>query len=168
MALAVGSAYLHGAGREPAVVRFVARRPWAFWLAAAGLFVLLSKGLGFPRTGLVSLTTAQVVAEYVLEGAIALCLLLPAVFGDRAGGWPRRVLAHRRLAWLGLISYGVFLWHLPIAVELAGKGAGGWLPIGRFLSLTLITAAVAIPAAAASYYVVERPLLRLKYARTKR
>jgi peptidoglycan/LPS O-acetylase OafA/YrhL len=167
MALAVGSAYLHEAERAPALVRFVARRPWASWLAAVALFVLLSKGLGFPRTGLISLTTAQVVAEYVLEGAIALCLLLPAVFGDRAGGWPRRVLANRRLAWLGLISYGVFLWHLPIAVKLSGKGAGGWLPIGGFLSLTVLTIAVAIPAAAASYYVVERPLLRLKYSRAK-
>jgi peptidoglycan/LPS O-acetylase OafA/YrhL len=168
MALAVVSASIEGGGREPRAVRLVERRPWVPWLAAAGLFVLLSKGLGFPRTGLVSLTTAQVVAEYVLEGAIALCLLLPAVFGDRAGGWPRRILANRRLAWLGLISYGVFLWHLPIAVKLSGKGAAGWLPIGRFLTLTLLTAAVAIPVAAASYYVVERPLLRLKYARREK
>jgi peptidoglycan/LPS O-acetylase OafA/YrhL len=72
------------------------------------------------------------------------------------------VLANRRLAWLGLISYGVFLWHLPIAVKLSGKGAVDWLPLGGFLSLSVLTAAVAIPCAAASYYLLERPVLRFK------
>jgi peptidoglycan/LPS O-acetylase OafA/YrhL len=167
MSMAVLSAHLQGTGSEPRAARFVARWPWVPWLAAAALFVLLCDGIGLPRTGLVSLTVPQVVAIYVLEGAIALGLLLPAVFGDRAGGWPRRVLANRVLAWLGLISYGVFLWHLPIAIKLAGKGASDWLPVGRFLSLTLLTAALAVAAAAASYYVVERPLLRFKYTRKR-
>jgi peptidoglycan/LPS O-acetylase OafA/YrhL len=162
MGVAVVSADLQAGGREPALHRLVARRPWLPWAVALALFVLLSEGLGFPRSGLVSLTTAQVLAEYALEGAIALCLLLPAVFGDGAGGWPRRLLADRRLAWLGLISYGIFLWHLPIAVKLSGKGAADWLPIGGFLSLTVLTAVLAVPAAAVSYYLVERPLLRRK------
>ena len=35
--------------------------------------------------------------------------------------------------------------------------------LGRFLSLTVVVLAVSIPIAAASYFVVERPLLRLKY-----
>ena len=65
------------------------------------------------------------------------------------------------------VSYGVFLWHLPVAVKLWGEGAGGWLPLGRFLSLTLFTAAIAVAAAALSYYILERPLLRLKYRRTR-
>jgi peptidoglycan/LPS O-acetylase OafA/YrhL len=94
---------------------------------------------------------------------VALCLLLPAIFGESSGGWPRRVLANRWLATLGLISYGVFLWHLTLAVKLSGEGASGWLPIGRFLSLTVIVVAVSIPVAAVSYLLLERPLLRLKY-----
>jgi peptidoglycan/LPS O-acetylase OafA/YrhL len=162
MALAVVSAWLEGSPKRPALVRLVERRPWLPWLAAAGFFILLSEGLGLPRNGLVSETGWQVAGQHLLEGAVALCLLLPAVFGDRAGGWPRRVLANRRLAWLGLISYGVFLWHLPIAVKLSGTGAADWLPIGGFLSLSVLTAAVAIPCAAASYYLLERPVLRFK------
>jgi peptidoglycan/LPS O-acetylase OafA/YrhL len=162
MALAVVSVSIQAGGREPRLIGAVARRPWAPWSAAAVLFVVLSVGIGLPRTGLVSLTVPQRIAEHLLVGAIALLLLLPAIFGDRAGGWPRRVLADRRLAWLGLISYGVFLWHLPIAVKLAGKGANDWLPGGAFISLTVLTAVAATLAAAASYYVLERPLLRRK------
>jgi peptidoglycan/LPS O-acetylase OafA/YrhL len=162
MALAVVSAWLEGSPGRPALVRLVERRPWLAWLAAGGFFVLLSEGIGLPRSGLVSETGWQVAGQHLLEGAVALCLLLPAVFGDRSGGWPRRVLANRRLAWVGLISYGVFLWHLPIAVKLSGKGAADWLPIGGFLSLSVLTAAIAIACAAASYYLLERPVLRLK------
>jgi peptidoglycan/LPS O-acetylase OafA/YrhL len=56
-----------------------------------------------------------------------------------------------------VISYGVFLWHLSIATKLSGEGLDGFVP------LTLLTAAMAIPVAAVSYVVLERPLLRLKY-----
>jgi peptidoglycan/LPS O-acetylase OafA/YrhL len=84
------------------------------------------------------------------------------VFGDGAGGWPRRVLANRWLAALGLISYGVFLWHLTIAIKLSGEGLDGFVP------LTIATAAAAIPIAALSYVLLERPLLRLKYRRASR
>jgi peptidoglycan/LPS O-acetylase OafA/YrhL len=108
-------------------------------------------------------SVAQNVAEHLLYAAVAVCLLLPAVFGDGAGGWPRRLLANRWLATLGLISYGVFLWHNTIASELSRDGAPDWLPIGQFLSLTVIVLAVSIAVAALSYLLLERPLLRLKY-----
>ena len=91
---------------------------------------------------------------------IALLLLLPAVFDDRAGGAPRRFLAHPVVAWLGLISYGIFLWHYVVALQLGAGGAElgfGWVLLG--------TLAITIPIAAVSYYLVERPLLRLKYRR---
>jgi peptidoglycan/LPS O-acetylase OafA/YrhL len=161
MGLAVVSAALHrrAPGDEPRFVSFVARRPWVPWVAAAGLFVLVSKGIGISGARFQDLGPVQIGGEHVLDGAIALCLLLPAVFGDRAGGWPRRVLANRWLAMLGLISYGIFLWHLTIATKLSGEGLDGFVP------LTLVTLAITIPVAAASYVLLERPLLRLKHRR---
>jgi peptidoglycan/LPS O-acetylase OafA/YrhL len=164
MALAVISAWMQGrsSARPPRAIALIERRPWVPWLVAFGLFVLVSKGIGV--TGKFEpISVAQSVGEHLLYAGVALCLLLPAMFGGAAGGWPRRVLANRWLAMLGLISYGVFLWHLALAVKLSGEGVGGWLPIGRFLSLTVIVLALVVPIAAASYVIVERPLLRLKY-----
>ena len=95
-------------------------------------------------------------------------LLAPAVFDVRARGFPRRLLAAAPLAWLGVISYGVFLWHLTIAELLAlpeapqhfsagGLGLAAPTPV-----LLVLTLAASCTAAAASYRFVELPFLRRK------
>src|SRR4051794_34033363 len=165
MGLAIVSAWLAGrpaSAPPPGFVELISRRPWLPWLGAAVCFVVVSKGIGITGDGFQQLSVAQVVGEHVLYAGVALGLLLPAVFGDGAGGWPRRVLANRRLAALGLISYGVFLWHLTIAVKLPGEGLAGSGPPPP------ATTAAAIPIAALSYVLLERPLLRLKYRRGAR
>lgn len=93
-------------------------------------------------------------------GVIAALLLAPAVFGDRGGGLPRRF--RPVIAWIGLISYRIFLWHFVVGLELARRGASE-----SFVLLLLSMLAITIPIAAASYYLVERPLLRLKYRRLR-
>lgn len=154
MGLAVASVALTGSAREPGPVRLVAARPLACWLAAIALYVALS--LWVP-IDLFEQTRAQRATLYVGLGVVALLLVVPAVFGWEEGGLPRRVLAHPVMQWLGLISYGIFLWHLAIARELGAEW--GWLP-------TLVgTLALSVVVAAASYYLVERPILRLKYHR---
>jgi peptidoglycan/LPS O-acetylase OafA/YrhL len=98
--------------------------------------------------------------------------------GADGGGVVRRILADRRLAWLGLISYGIYLWQgsvLQVICQPQGYGFVndscrlhdvGPLQHVPFLSLTVISIPIVVACAAASYYVVERPLLRLKYRRT--
>lgn len=75
---------------------------------------------------------------------------------------PRRILANRTLGWVGAISYGIFLWHLPILFELGDLQASGWLPGDPFLVLSAATIAITTVCAAASYYAIERRLMRLK------
>lgn len=153
--------------------------PGLCWLGAAaalgGLVALLDpSGL----TGIIqSLNTRQPVPESLavlfLTGALVVLLILPAVFGEEAGGGPRRLLAWRPVAWLGLVSYGLFLWHLPVAEYLIvpagssrlsadGPGLSAELPFAVTPILLLLTLAVSAALAAASYYLVELPFLRRK------
>jgi peptidoglycan/LPS O-acetylase OafA/YrhL len=66
-----------------------------------------------------------------------------------------RVLSIAPMVFLGRISYGLYLWHQPIFVWLGTYG--GWS------ALDLVAVPLAILVATASYYVVERPFLRLKH-----
>jgi peptidoglycan/LPS O-acetylase OafA/YrhL len=64
-----------------------------------------------------------------------------------------RALAVAPMVFVGRISYGLYLWHLPILAAFGVLGAG-------LTPLAIPAVAVAILAATASYYLVERPLRR--------
>lgn len=162
MGLAVASVALEGDEERIGALRLVVRRPWVPWALAAATLAALAWGAGLPRSFGAEISTVSYVAEYVLFGLFALFLLLPAVFGDDRGGWPRRILGNRLLAWLGLISYGIYLWHLSLMIWLDEQGASSWVGGVQFPVLLLGAAVFAVVCAAASYYLVERPLLRLK------
>ena len=168
MMLAVVSVAMYGHETRSRVLRLVIQRPWVPWAAAAAVFAFVSLGLGLSRGFFVTYTQTNFFGEHIGYALCAALLLLPAIFGDWAGGWPRRVLATRVMGWLGLVSYGIFLWHSNIMLELNEHDAQGWLPGSGFLSLLIPTLAITIPIAAASYYLVERPALRFKDPRERR
>jgi peptidoglycan/LPS O-acetylase OafA/YrhL len=90
--------------------------------------------------------------------AILVLLLLPVLFGDPNRGVASRFFGHPVMIWLGVISYGIVLWHVAVAVNLGFAGAeAGFVPV--VIGTTLLT----IPLAAASYYLIERPLMKFKY-----
>jgi peptidoglycan/LPS O-acetylase OafA/YrhL len=74
------------------------------------------------------------------------------------------------MAFIGLISYGIFLWHMALIVFVVRRSdlfaSGLSLPM-RAIVATLLTALVAIPLSAFTYYLIERPVLRLKEPREK-
>jgi peptidoglycan/LPS O-acetylase OafA/YrhL len=182
MALAVASVAAERAGAAGRVVGLVTARPELCWGAAALAFVgliLVSEPEGL--TGIVQTLAERqpipkTLASVALSGALACLILLPAVFGESAGGLPRRLLAMRWITWLGVISYGLFLWHLPVAQFIAlpedpfhfsasGLDLMAQLPHATTAILICLTLAVTCVFAAASYYLVELPFLRLKEGR---
>jgi peptidoglycan/LPS O-acetylase OafA/YrhL len=94
--------------------------------------------------------TLRVVVEHELQAVIAVGVLAPAVLG--AGGAVRQVLAWRPLAWVGLVSYGLYLWHLDVLRELDA------LPV---VALAVCGLAISLALGAASWYGIERPAQRL-------
>lgn len=79
-------------------------------------------------------------------------LIVAAVRGSGpAVGW----LAWRPLAAVGVISYGVYLWHLPLLLAMREAGV---LP-SALAPRTLVVLAVTVVVAAVSWRVVERPFI---------
>jgi peptidoglycan/LPS O-acetylase OafA/YrhL len=166
MGLAVLSAAYARRERRPGFVRLVERRPGLCWLFAIAVFVFAAKGNGFSGDFGQPVSTFQWVLQHELYGLIAIGFVLPAVFGDGRTGVPRRVLGSRLAMWFGTISYGVFLYHDNVAYALKDSSLAKIWDFAPMLGLAIATLLVSTACAAASYYVLERPLLRFKRTRT--
>ena len=85
---------------------------------------------------------------------VAAATVIAAVANPRRGpiGW---LFSFPPLCWLGLISYGLYLWHWPVDVVLNADRVGltGW-------PLFAVRTAVALTISVASYYLIEMPIRR--------
>ena len=165
MALAIASAALVGRERRPRFVRLVEHRPIVCWLVALVLFVVASKFIGLSGDWEQPASNLQWLAVHILNGLIAVAFVLPAVFGDHRSGLPRRILGSRPVMWFGTISYGVFLYHSTLLHWLDDSELAKLWDFAPMLGLTIATLLMSTAFACASYYLVERPLLRRKRTR---
>ena len=130
--------------------------PGTCWAVGIGLFWLATLPIAGPRD--LNIPTGwEWTTKHLLYGGSAFFLMLPVALGTSP--IVRQLLGNRVMRWFGTISYGVFLWHLPLLVAIQ-SGLGWQLFSGHFLALYLLTAFTATAAAAASWYVLERPVLR--------
>lgn len=147
---------LQGVDTDAARARVGTMQRWArrrsLWLAIAVGALVLASYLG--PEGLVELTNWEFTRR----------LLCGLVFGAAIiGPWTMapesRFLEHPIMQALGRWSYGIFLWHVAM-LSIAFPLLGVKLFTGHLLSVTIVTVALSIPVAAASYALVEEPARR--------
>jgi peptidoglycan/LPS O-acetylase OafA/YrhL len=158
MGLALISARIAQQGTVPRVITFVGDMPVLCWGAAACTYWITATqfDVGYPH-----LSGGQWMAWIVLYGLTALLLLLPGVFGPQDRGIIRRVLRWRPIVFLGLISYGVYLWH-ELWIDKYLQWSDRHLFNSPVWPMLAVVVALSVVAATISYYVVERPALRFK------
>jgi len=108
------------------------------WVIPVSLVILAAWGLLTFRTILWTLPASE---------ALALGLVVAAA----TSGSP--ILSWRPLVWIGKVSYGLYLWHFPIA---AWVGTLGVLTVKQ----TIVTLGLSTIATLLSYWVIELPVLR--------
>ena len=132
----------------------LASRPGECWLLAAVIYTVgvpLQHGeLFLPEYGL---------ATHAAVGLAAALFVLPVVStAGRRQRQPRplALLNSRVMVWLGTISYGIYLWHVPFR-----DLVDGWLGVPRgalaFGGMFALTLAGGIALGALSWYLIERP-----------
>lgn len=70
-------------------------------------------------------------------------------------GLIKRLLTFKPLVWTGSISYGIYLWHDPVFEVMRSYGFSK-------LSILVLGSIITFAISTASYYIMEKPVLRLK------
>jgi peptidoglycan/LPS O-acetylase OafA/YrhL len=129
------------------------------WVGAGALFVVAGTPLTGPY-GLALLSTSEALWRTLLYGAASVLLVLPATLPD-ARGPVATFLATPPMAFLGRISYGIFLLHLTV-LTLVFQGLDVPVFTGHFWRVLAWTVPLSLLVAWASLRAVEEPVLRLK------
>ena len=139
-----GGGLTDGGGTVPVATRWLLDATGVAGLAVIGLLVWRTNQYSdiMFRGGLVLLSaaTAAVIAAVVTPGSL---------LGRPLGMWPLR--------WLGVRSYGIYLWHYPLIVLTAAAGEAGG-PVSPARAVVLVVATVTV--AAMSWRLIEEPVRR--------
>jgi len=148
----------------PAWTAFTANAwfPFVSWMLAFASLSAAAFVIDLPTSSL-DYSVGEVVGRQVTYGLWGLFLVLPAAFGPQRdrGGAVRWFLRTRVARSLGLVSYGVYLWH-QFFIDRFQRVTGTPEFSGRFGETLLFVVVGATAAATISYVVVEKPVLRLK------
>ena len=104
---------------------------------------------------------------FMFEGGFFICAVASAVLISDVRqlqvGPVGQLLSVRPLRWIGKISYGLYLWHWPVIVELNSERSGL-----SGLELVSLQVGVTFVISTISFYLVELPIRRVRHLRIPR
>ena len=145
-------------GKLPSPMAFIARYPSAGWAIALGTMVAAALIIGHEYL----YSATEYMGRHLANSIVAVAVVIPAVFGAAREGFTRRVLASSAIVYVGLISYGFYLYHWAVLRQLFNWQLDGTLALGSYWAWFGIALAAALILGSLSYYLVERPALSLK------
>lgn len=159
IALAVLREWSHLNAEVDSLCRSISTHPWLLLLVALFGFWWVSTQFGL-AIGLETSTFERETIRQGLYGLIGFFCVAPFALTDTQTR-TSAVVGWRPVAWLGVVSYGVYLWHqVFISGEFAEKQMPYDLFDGGMADRLLITISLTVVIAAISYYLFESPLLR--------
>jgi peptidoglycan/LPS O-acetylase OafA/YrhL len=121
-------------------------------LVALGAGVVAANGVWHATGGAASVSWLGTLTD--LPAAAGFGLIVIAASSDAGRG--RVSVALRPLAAVGVVSYGLYLWHVPLLLVLRGAGV---MPRNT-LAVFAVVVPIALVVATASWVFIERPALR--------
>ncbi|RYP84947.1 acyltransferase [Nocardioides guangzhouensis] len=130
------------------------------WILATAVFALACTDVAGPRT-LIPATPWESLAKCVLYAIAGTFFVLPLVFGPERAGRVRTFMASPVPFFLGDISFGIFAIHMFVLVQ-GMRLLDIEVFTGHFWGVLALVLSVTIVVSTVSFYVLERPFLRLK------
>ncbi|GAA0940036.1 acyltransferase [Actinocorallia libanotica] len=154
---ALGMALAVMVERPGPAAAWIAASPGLCWTVALCGLVLISTPLTTPLSGPQS--PHQYLVAALLTPLVALAAVAPAALASE-NRFVRVLLGNRLLAGFGLISYGLFLWHMPVLMawyQLTGRP----IFLGDFWTVFAVDLLVSAVLSVLSHDLIERPFQRL-------
>ncbi len=161
LALAAVDAYSRATSLVPKTITVLAKH--ADWCAVAALGAAISVPVFTNASEGISYSIGwDAYGRNVFQLLCAAFLLVPVTFVDDGRGLYRRFVTLRPVAYVGLVSYGLYLWHDEWIVR-AVEWSGGRVALHAPVWLVGIAAfALSLASGAISYSLVEQPLLEVE------
>lgn len=146
------------------VDEWAARRPSPTWWGAAALLAMALWCIAIPaiwcRLRGMPFEATVTRTWYLFFGMIWAMLLLATLHGP---AWLQRAFAWPGLRWVGLVSFSLYLWHMPVMEALLRAGVIEHLS----WAAVLVVLAVALAVAWLSWRLFERPLQGIRLRRQR-
>jgi peptidoglycan/LPS O-acetylase OafA/YrhL len=164
MALALAFEWSRRRDRPLALLELIRKHPLVCWALAAVCFWAVSTQVGLGVLG--SESAGESLAHELLYAAIGFLLLAPVALAGETLPRSLRWLGTRAMVTLGVLSYGIYLWHEGVTDIYRDtrdiQNGNFYLLQGWFPAMLAFVLVGSVLLAAVSYYVVERPALLLK------